>query len=137
MHSRDEYLNTVLPYRMRAIDVFKIALRYVLSWDEARPMEVYFDGKLCIRGHSTAWTNSVIESGIVHCRACLEFLGLREDPKAPLHLTNRKGKRTDDFGIEDFDLPLVSVADASKPYQGPSDEAEVSPSDHFPSAAEG
>lgn len=124
MHSKDEYLHTVLPYRMKALDVFRLALRYVLSWEKPKSMKIYFDEKLCIRGHSTAWTNPVIESGIIHSRACLEFLGLRESSSNPLTLVNRKSKRSDDFGIEDFGRPLVTVDEAVKPYAGPSEEAE-------------
>lgn len=124
MHTSDEYLHIVLPYRMRAIDAFWVALRYVLHWDKPKKMELFFDGELCVRGLSTGWTNPVIESGIMHCRACLEFLGLRENPKHPLTLSRRKSKRLDDFGIEDFDQPLLTIEDAVRPYGGPPEEAE-------------
>ena len=124
MHTQAEFLHTVLPYRMRSINVFHIALQYVRTWKEPKEIEIYFGGELCIRGHSTAWTNPVIEAGIIHCRACLEFLGLREDPRRPLHLATRRGKRPDDFGIEDFNRPLLSVDDAVAPYAGPPEEAE-------------
>lgn len=109
---------------MKAIDVFRIALEYELSWESPKKLEMYFDGKLSVEGLSTAWTNPVIESGIMHCRACLEFLGLKEDPQKPLKLKTRNGKRDDDFWIEDWGLPCLSVEDAVAPYAGPKEEAE-------------
>lgn len=124
MHTLDEYLNIVIPYRMKAIDVFRVALNYQLAWKSNPKMQIYFDGKLSVEGLSTAWTNPVIESGVMHCRACLEFLGLKEDSKNPFKLKTRNGKRNDDCGIEDWGLPLLSVNEAVSRYPGPSTEAE-------------
>lgn len=124
MHSKDEYLDVVLPYRMKSVDVLRVALQYVLAWEKPKTLEIYFGGKLAIRGLSTAWTNPVIEAGIIHCRALLEFLGLKEDHKNRLKLINRPKKRKDDYGIEDFGFPLVTVEEAVRPYKGPSAEAE-------------
>jgi hypothetical protein len=124
VHTKEEYLNIVIPYRMKAIDVFRVALTYELSWNAPKKLKIYFDEKLSVEGLSTAWTNPVIESGIMHCRACLEFLGLKEDPKKSLKLKTRNGKRDDDFGIEDWGLSCLSVEDAVEPYAGPKEEAE-------------
>ena len=124
MHTSDEYINIVIPYRMKAIDIFRIALRYELAWAAPKKLKMYFDEKLSVEGLSTAWTNPVIESGVMHCRACLEFLGLKEDTKNPLRLKARGRKREDDFGLEDWGLPLLSVEDAVTAYGGPKDEAE-------------
>lgn len=109
---------------MKAIDVFRVALNYELSWNVPKKLQIYFDGKLSVEGLSTAWTNPVIESGVMHCRACLDFLGLKEDPKSTFKLKTRQGKRKDDFGIEDWGLPCLSVEDAVTPYGGTKDEAE-------------
>lgn len=129
MHTREDYLNVVIPYRMRAVDVFNIATRLVMKWKSAQPMEMYIDGKISIRGLSTAFTNPVIEAGLVHCRALLEFMGLKCDKNNPGRLAERVGKRPDDFVIEDFSGPTgklqkVSVNQAIAAYDGPSDEAE-------------
>ena len=35
---------------MKAIDVFKVALNYELSWGERKKLQIYFDGKLSIEG---------------------------------------------------------------------------------------
>ncbi len=109
---------------MKAIDILRVALGYHANFDSPKKMEMYFDGKLCVRGHSTAWTNPAIESGIMHCRACLEFLGLKVDPRNPNTLKSRTRKLEDDIGIEDYDLPVIKVEDAVRPYQGTAEEAE-------------
>ncbi len=124
MHSKSEFLEIVLPYRMKAIDVFRVALKLELSFLKPKSLKMYFDDKLTVEGLSSAWTNPVLESGIMHCRACLEFLGLREDPKYPLKLKHRGRKRDDDFGIEDWGLELITPEQATSPYGGPSAEAE-------------
>lgn len=124
MLSKDEYLGEVIPYRMKAIDILRIALGYHANFESPKKMEMYFDGKLCVQGHSTAWTNPAIESGIMHCRACLEFLGLKVDPRNPNSLKLRTSKIDDDVGIEDYDLPKITIEDALRSYQGPPEEAE-------------
>ena len=91
-------------------------------------MEIRFDGKLTIEGTSTGWTNPVIEAGLVHCRAMLEFLGLRLDHRKPDQLKERTNKHPDDVVIEDYGVdgrPLnrVTIADAVAKYAGPPDEA--------------
>jgi hypothetical protein len=130
MISRDDYAAHVIPYRMKAVGVFNLATRFVKHFSRTpKPLEIYFDGKLSVRGLSTAFTNPTIEAGIIHCRALLEFLGLRCDKADPARLTSRQGKRTDDFVIEDFSGPMgrlekVTVAQAVAPYAGPKDQAE-------------
>jgi hypothetical protein len=124
MHTRDEYLETVLPYRMKAIELMRIALKYEIEWQHAKKLEIYFDDVLSIQGLSYVWTTPVIEAGLLHCRACLEFIGLKEDHKDPLKLKSRTSKRKDDFGIEDWGLAKVSISEAIEPYEGPKEEAE-------------
>jgi hypothetical protein len=92
-------------------------------------MQVYFDGQLSIEGTSAALFNPVIEAGLVHCRALLEFVGLKADPSNPLQLVSRRSKRIDDHGIEDFDgasgpLPAVTPDIAIRRYPGDPVEAE-------------
>jgi hypothetical protein len=95
-----------------------------MSWDEAPALETFFDGKLVIEGKATAFTNGAIESAIVHCRALLEFLGLRGKSQTELvEVANRA--KNDDIGIEHFaGLPKVSVERAVEPYKGHRGEAE-------------
>jgi hypothetical protein len=130
MLTKDHYIEHVIPYRMRSVAVLNVATKYVMTWDKPRALQIYFDEKLAIRGLSTAFTNPAIEAGIIHCRALLEFLGLRVSPKDPSKLVERSGKRDDDYVIEDFSgphgsLPKITVAEAISPYDGPRDEAET------------
>lgn len=129
VHTRDEYIQYVIPYRMKAVSVFNLALRYVMSWDTPGRLEIYFNDKLVIRGLSTAFTNPAIEAGIMHCRALLEFVGLKVDSKDPDKLSERQGSRDDDFVIEDFcgpngHLQRVSPAVAVASYTGSAAKAE-------------
>lgn len=109
---------------MQTVDIFRYALRLHLAWDEPRKMEIYFDGKLQIEGRSTAFTNGVIEAGVIHCRALLEFLGLQLQKGSMNRFKQRAGRR-DDVGIEDYGLDLITVEQAVSKYTGSTDEAEA------------
>jgi hypothetical protein len=105
-------------------------LRYVIEWDNPKPMEIFFEGRLCVEGLSTGFTNSAIEVGIVHCRSILEFLGIKGDSSNLSKLAVRTNKRKDDLVIEDFSgskgtLPRVTVQEATSLYQGGSAGAEA------------
>jgi hypothetical protein len=128
-HSPEEYIRTIIPYRMKAVATFNLALQFVMRWKTPAKLEIYFNDKLAIRGLSTAFTNPAIEAGIMHCRALLEFIGLKVDPKNPDKLTARRGSRGDDLVIESFtgpDGPLQTVSPtiAVGSYAGPPAEAE-------------
>jgi hypothetical protein len=97
-----EFVERILPYRLEAVEIFGLALRYSLAWTAPVPMQIFFDGKLSIDGLSTAFTNAAIEAGIIHCRALLEFIGLRVDPNAHERLIRRPPGRGDDLVIENF-----------------------------------
>jgi len=114
----------VIPYRMRAASILTLALRHVERWPNARRMSIHFDDELFIEGLSTGFTNAAIESGIVNCRALLEFLGLQA--LSPTSLAERsQGGRRGDIGIEDYCLPLVGIAELTAKYNGNADEAEL------------
>lgn len=116
-----------LAYRMEAIEIGRLALRYTMQWDSSQPMKIYFGDLLCIEGNSAGFTNPAIESAILHSRALLEFFGLGSESDSKLKV--RKPARCDDLVIEDFSnvhgqLKKVSISQALHPYQGSSDEAE-------------
>ena len=122
-------LESLIPYRLHAVSTFNFAIRLRSSWDGPKAMKVYFDGKLAIEGNSNAFTNPAIETGLVHCRALLEFLGLSLSTRGDPKIVNRSQKRTDDIGIEDFfnangPLPMVTPDQALSHYGGGKDEAE-------------
>lgn len=123
--THDEILNRLIPYRMHAAETLNYALRLRSSWEEAPSMTMHVDGKQIMEGNLNAFTNPAIEAGLVHCRALLEFLGLRErDGK----LSNR-GRQSGDVGIENFQsangpLKMVDPASALRLYGGDPREAE-------------
>lgn len=128
--NRADVLNVVLPHRIEAITVLQIVTRLRMKWGAPRAMQVYFDGKLQITGNSSAFMNPVIEAGIIHCRALLDFVGLALSTCNPTKLGQRAGpRRADDWGIECFSnakgpLPLVSPGQAIAMYKGDCSEAE-------------
>jgi hypothetical protein len=126
MMSRDELLDKWIPYRLQAIETLQFAWRWVAESDEPREVDVIVDGKLKLRGNVAAIANPMIEVGIIHARALLEFLGLAAKNG---RLIEAKNRRDDDFTVEKFstlEAPLCKVtpADALSAYPGPTEEAE-------------
>jgi hypothetical protein len=70
-------LEELIPYRMHAVEILNYALRLRSIWSDAPAMTMHVDGKQVMEGNLNAFTNPAIEAGLVHCRALLEFLGLR------------------------------------------------------------
>jgi len=127
--AEQDFIDRILPYRLTAVEILGLALRYHLLWETPVPMQIFFDGKLSIEGLSTGFTNPSIEAGIMHCRALLEFIGLGADKADHTRLSQRMQRRGDDVGIEQFSnaagpLPPVTPAQAVGPYGGPPGEAE-------------
>ena len=124
----DYVIDTLIPYRLKAVDSLTHALRLCDSFENPKSIEIYFDKKLTIIGNSNAYTNPVVESGLVHCRALLEFLGLCYTKNGLENILNRKNK--DDVGIEHYQdlnglaLQKVSPDIAISRYPGPKEDAE-------------
>src|SRR6266567_9336444 len=103
MVTGNELLSIVIPQRLDAIATLNLVLRLRTKWDSPKPMKIYFADRLQITGSSSAFTNPVIEAGLIHCRALLEFLGLRVSHSDPTKLAARGPKtQPDDWVIEDF-----------------------------------
>ena len=117
-------LEALLKYRMRAVAIGHLALRYSMSWEQCPSMAVYFDEKQVIEGTATGFTNAAIEAAIVHCRALLEFAGLAAGPTATSLREVALPRRTDDHGIEQFSGLTISIAEAVAYYPGSTAEAE-------------
>jgi hypothetical protein len=130
MATRDDVLSVLIPQRLDAVATLNLVLRLRSSWGAPKPMKIYFDDQLQITGNSNAFTNPVVEAGLVHCRALLEFLGLRVSRTDPTKLMSRGPKtQLDDWVIEDFSnsagpLPLVTPRQAISKYKGDPVEAE-------------
>jgi hypothetical protein len=120
-------LLALLEYRMRAVAIGHLALRYATAWDKPPSLKVYFEELQVMEGSATGFTNGAIESGIMHCRALLEFLGLGAGKTATTLRELTEVRRPDDHGIEQIvGLTKVSIAEAIASYPGPGTEAEGS-----------
>jgi hypothetical protein len=132
MFTRDEVLNSIIPYRLEAVTIANLVAGLRNEWCAPKSMKVYFDDRLQFTGSSNTLTNPVLEAGLIHCRALLDFLGLKVDSKDPTKLTNRDPKQTrpDDWVIEKFTnadgpLPMVTPLLAVSQYACPASEAEA------------
>lgn len=127
---REEYLARHVPYRMRSIAWFLHVLRGTRGWTEAKKMDVFIDGKLCITGNHRGLTNPSIEVGIIYSRVLLEFMGLKANKKKDA-LVEVHRRKDDDIGIEDFSsstgpLKRVNISEALACYPGRAEDAEAS-----------
>jgi hypothetical protein len=129
MATKDDYITSIIPHRLGMVDILHHALTEMTFDDGAKPLEIYVEGKLKMRGNTNAYSNSAIEAGIINARALLEFLGLKVDPKNSMKLKERNGQRRDDLFIEDFEhegehLVKITIDDVKAHYPGPKEEAE-------------
>jgi hypothetical protein len=130
MATKDDYITSIIPHRLGMVDILHHALTEMTFDDGAKPLEIYVEGKLKMRGNTNAYSNSAIEAGIINARALLEFLGLKVDPKNSTKLKERNGQRhDDDLFIEDFEhegehLVKITIDDVKAHYPGPEEEAE-------------
>lgn len=126
MMTLDEISERWIPYRLQAIDTLQFAWDWVGECEEPRQVEVIADGKVKIRGNVAAIANPMIEVGIIHARALLEFLGLCVKNG---RLAQVRKRRPDDIAIEHFSTPttplcIVTPSEALYAYPGPKEEAE-------------
>lgn len=115
----------LIEHRMRSVAIGHLALRHAMEWDEVPSISISFNGKQVIEGRATAFTNGAIEAAIIHCRALLEFLGLRGKSQTELDELRTRG-HADDLGLEKFaGLSKLSIGKAVNAYPGDSQEAEA------------
>lgn len=126
MMTLDEVLNQWIPYRLQAIETLQFAWKLMNESEEPRQVDIIVDGQVRLRGNVAAIANPMIEVGMIHARALLEFLGLcAEDGK----LSQVHRRRPDDIAVEQFStratpLSIVTPSDALSAYPGPKEEAE-------------
>lgn len=125
MSSPSPEVLALIEYRLTAVAIGHLALRYSMAWNEPPALQVFFDGRQVVEGKATGFTNAAIEAAIVHCRALLEFLGL--GAKNQTQLSERKARtKKDDIGVEHFSgLSMLSIEKAVSSYPGPRSEAEA------------
>ena len=120
-----EEILPIIKYRMEAIETGRLALAYAKNWETIPSLEIYLDGKLVIEGTATAFTNNAIETGVMHCRALLEFLGLSGNGQTKLKEIT-KPRKSKDMAIEDFSsLKKVTLLKAVSSYRGSHADAEA------------
>jgi hypothetical protein len=123
---RSRMLEVTLPYRMTSVDTLHRAVLWQNRWPNPTAMELYADGKLIAEGTLSGFINPAIEAGLIHCRALLEFLGLKASGG---NIIQAKGRRRGDIGIEHFcnadgALPMPSPEAVLARYGGGRDDAE-------------
>jgi len=127
MMTNNEILTQWIPYRLEAIDTLQFAWKWAGESKLQSKVDVLADGKLKLQGNVAAIANPMIEAGIIHARALLEFLGLGTQGGRLVQVNNKR--RADDVAIEHFSTPTcpiskITVIDALSAYTGPKEEAE-------------
>jgi hypothetical protein len=123
---REELLDKWIPYRLQAIGTLQFAWRLLDETESPGRLSVLIDGKEILRGNVATIANPMVEAGLIHARALLEFLGLCAVGGKLKTIRNR---RNDDLAVEQFStaafpLKIVTPDDALTAYPGPKDEAE-------------
>lgn len=123
--THDQILNQWIPYRLQAVETLQFAWEWIGESEQQRQVEVVVDGKLKFRGNVAGIANPMIEVGLVHARALLEFLGLATKGGKLI----QAWRRNDDIAIEQFSisgilLSMVTPSDVFSAYPGPPEEAE-------------
>lgn len=122
MKTPSPYVLDFVAYRMKAVDIGRIALLHATSWESPPSIKILFDERQVIEGRATAFTNGAIEAAVLHCRALLDFMGLKAS--GPSTLASRAKAQNDDIVIESTGLPKLAVEDAVRLYAGSNLEAE-------------
>ena len=109
--TKRRYIETILPWRLRALRNAYLSICIVEKYPEGGEFECRVNGALTLKGKSTALTNPPIEMGLIHSRVLLEFLGLKVD-KGTL---SEAVKRGDDINIQSFGFQKVTKDQALSP----------------------
>lgn len=122
----DEVINKWIPYRLQAIETLQFAWDWINEPDAQRPVEVLVNGRIKFQGNVAGIANPMIEVGLIHARALLEFLGLCV---SNARLEQIRKRRPDDIGVEhfstlDYPLSVVSPFSALSAYPGQRSDAE-------------
>ncbi|MDA8430635.1 MAG: hypothetical protein M0T70_15380 [Geobacteraceae bacterium] len=111
-------IEEALLYKLNAVHQMELALQRHMKWvdDGVRPViEVRFDGKTAIVGNSNAYLNPVLESGILHLRSLIEFIGFKCDQQGEKLLQVSK-RLPDDAAVENLEvngnkLKMITIED--------------------------
>lgn len=122
----EEVANKWIPYRLQAIETLQFAWDWINAPNSQRQVQVLVDGRIKIQGNVASIANPMIEIGLIHARALLEFLGLCASNGRLEQIGKR---RPDDIGVEHFStrecpLRVVSPISALSAYPGQKNDAE-------------
>nr|CBA27014.1 hypothetical protein Csp_A00160 [Curvibacter putative symbiont of Hydra magnipapillata] len=122
----DELLLRWIPYRLQAIETLLFAWKWLDEGGHPRSVQVVENGRVRLNCNAAAVANPMIEAGLIHARALLEFMGLCASGGK---LSQIQTRRKDDVAIEHFSsvkgpLGKVEPSAAIATYAGPPDEAE-------------
>jgi len=122
----EEVVNKWIPYRLQAIESLQFAWDWINEPDSKRHVQVLVNGSIKIQGNVAGIANPMIEVGLIHARALLEFLGLCASNGRLKQIHKR---RPNDIGVEhystrEYPLSIVSPVSALSAYPGQKSEAE-------------
>lgn len=95
----DEDLQRLISHRLDSLSILVLMLEFRLTWAEPKPMRIFVEDKLQFEGLTSLLLNPVVEAGILHIRALLEFLGLKSKSGMLVTVTPKE-RRADDAAIE-------------------------------------
>lgn len=124
----EDYLTRLLPHRLDALAIAVRMLKFRLTWEEPKAMQIFVEGRLQFEGSTTLFTNPILEIGVLHARALLEFIGLKAKSGLLLQV-DPKSRQRDDAAIERISgpagaLPLVSPEDVGALHPNNSEAAK-------------
>ncbi|HET6218575.1 MAG TPA: hypothetical protein VFE27_16245 [Acidobacteriaceae bacterium] len=122
----NDVLERWIPYRLQAIDTFQFAWNWLGEAATPQEVEVIVDGRLKIRGNAASIANPMIEAGIIHARALLEFLGLcvKNGQLQQIQKRNRGDIAVEYYSTPEYPLTIVNPSSALLAYPGPRKDAE-------------
>lgn len=131
--SQEDILKSI-QYRLHTINLLEKILEELLKGADPQKEKpfAFTLGEIKIESDAAAYINSVSEAGLIHCRALLEFLGLKGKHGSPAKLTERGPKlEPDDCFIEHLNyqgrnLKPVRISEVCARLSGPAGKVEES-----------
>jgi len=92
-----DHLERLLPHRLDAVAILELMLQFRLKWEEPKRMQIFVEDRLQFQGSTSMFLNPILEVGVLHIRALLEYLGLKERAG---HSVSVRARKPDDSAIE-------------------------------------
>lgn len=122
--TQDEIFDKWIPYRLQAIETLQWAWR--MSGQPVSDIRVMVGDKCILQGSFSSIANPMIETGFIHARSLLEFLGLQVIKG---RLGNIERRKSSDIAIEHYStaevcLKMIDPQTAFAAYEGAHKDAE-------------